>query len=166
MSLPFSADRTRFRNLVATRLGNPAGADELLQNTLPRALREAAADATDANLARWLRHVLLRAVVDHVRSLEPAALREAAWLAASSAPADADEDIIDRCVEALIATLPPRHAVLLHLIGLDGISVAAAADLLGVSPETVTADLPGAHREFRNQLEAFFRACACTPSLN
>ena len=161
----FNPNCARFRDLIASRLGDASGADDLLQNSLPRALRETD-DDTDANLATWLRHLLLRAVVDHVRALEPAALREAAWLAASTAPVMTDDDAINRCVESLLAALPPRQAVLLHLVGLDGISVPAAATLLDLSPEAASAALPAARREFRAQLEAFFRACARPPSLN
>lgn len=155
-----------FRDFLAARIGNPAGADEILRHTLPDALREAGEPHGETNLALWFRAVLRRALIDHVRTLEPAAAREAAWRAATAAPADSDDDAVRFCVDSVIATLPPCDAALLHLVDLDGASMEAAAATLDISTETANIVLPRARSEFRSQLESFLEDCAASPSLN
>jgi len=157
------AERARFRAYLVARVGHEAEADDFLQNSLLKAMRSVGEVHDEARLTEWFFKVLRRAVVEHVRSRPSAAARERAWHAATAASPATDEHAINRCIEALIATLKPRHAALLHLIELDGTSVWTAATALGITANSAWVTLHRARTQLRAKLESFCRECVQEP---
>lgn len=155
------AQRHQFKAFLAARLGgNVADAEDVLQHSLAKAVRQAGDLRDGENLTAWFYQILRRAIVDHVRSRRAAATREAAWLQLESVHALDDERAVCRCFEGLLPTLAPRHAMLLHLVELDGISVTAGAVSVGVTANHASVLLHRARAELRAALEAFCGPCA------
>ena len=69
-------NRGAFRAFLASRLGNEADAEDLLQASLVKALQRAEEIRDDEKIVPWFYQVLRHAMIDHVRSRR-AALRPA-----------------------------------------------------------------------------------------
>lgn len=155
------AQRRQFKAFLTMRLGgDEAAAEDLLQNSLAKAIQRADDLDDVTNLTAWFYQLLRHAIVDHVRARRAAEARESAWAELQSANALDDERVVCRCFESLLPTLKPRHAMLLHLVELDGTSVTAAAIALGVTANHASVLLHRARAELRAALETFCGACS------
>lgn len=156
-----AAQRSRFRAFVVSRLGNEAEADDLLQNSLIKALRSADTVRDDEKLTAWFHQILRRAIVDHIRSRAAARTRDDAWAAQERLESDHEaERSICGCFEALLPNLKPREAELLCRVELQNESVADAAQALGITPNNAGVILHRARRALRDKLVAFCGSCA------
>jgi RNA polymerase sigma-70 factor (ECF subfamily) len=161
------AQRRQFKGFLTARLGgDETAAEDLLQNSLVKAIHRADDLRDSTHLTAWFYQLLRRAIVDHLRSRQATRAREAAWVELESAAALGDERAVCRCFESLLPTLKPRHAMLLHLVELDGTSVLAAAVALGVTANHASVLLHRARAELRAALEAFCGACSDTACLD
>ena len=147
-----AGDRAAFSALVraiaasslalATRtLGNPALAEEAVQEALTKLWREAARfDPGRGGFRPWWRRILLHAALDSRRRL-----RILAPLAAAGDPADpapgpaehAEAAELDRRLAAAMARLPPRQRAALALFHGEGLTLAEVGDALGTSAKAV-----------------------------
>jgi len=161
------AQRRQFKAFLTARLGgNEADAEDVLQHSLVKALRHAGELRDFDSLTAWFHQLLRHAIVDHVRSRQAAAAREQAWTETLAVNALEDERLVCRCYASLLPTLKPRHATVLHLVELDGVSLAAAAVALEVTANHAGVLLHRARAELRSALEAFCGDCARTACLD
>lgn len=73
------AHRHVFKSFVASRVGNTADAEDLLQNGLVKALHRAGEVKDDEKAIAWFFRLLRNVIIDHVRSRAAAEKREEAW---------------------------------------------------------------------------------------
>lgn len=157
------ANREAFKAFLASRLGNAADAEDVLQSSLVKALQHAGEIKDGEKVVSWFYSLLRHSIVDHARSRNATARREEAWAASAAAlAADGDaERQICACFEQLLPTLKPSHAALLRRVELDGQPVAAAAAALGMSANNGSVTLHRARRELRDRLIALCGDCQC-----
>ena len=122
---------------VLTRHGPEA--DDLVQGALLRALERRDGFRPGADLRVWLMAILHNLHIDRIRSETAATARDAAWadLSAGFAPAAGEHAArLDRLRGAVLA-LPEEQREALHLVAIEGLTVAEAAAVLSVPAGTV-----------------------------
>ena len=116
------ARRHVFKAFLASRVGNEADAEDLLQNGLVRAMERSDEIKDQERAVAWFYQVLRNVLIDHVRSRGAAAKRDDAW--ASSAMTLADDREAERqicaCFERMLPALKPAQAELIRRVELNG----------------------------------------------
>lgn len=157
------AHRHAFRAFLASRVGNEADAEDILQSGLVKALKHSGEVHDEQKAVAWFYQVLRNVLVDHVRSRNAAARRDEAWTRDTATLADDTEAHrqICACFEKLLPSLKPAHADLLRRVELQEESVASAARSLGITPNNASVTLHRARAELRTKLMDFCGDCSC-----
>jgi RNA polymerase sigma factor (sigma-70 family) len=157
------AHRHVFKSFVASRVGNEADAEDLLQNGLVKALHRAEEVKDGEKAVAWFYRLLRNVIIDHVRSRSAAAKREEAWAVEAAALRDDEETQrhICACFERMLPALKPMHAELLRRVELQDEPVAQAAAALGITPNNASVTLHRARGELRTKLVDFCGECQC-----
>lgn len=140
--------------------GQPADAEDLVQDTLVRAFR--AVERFDGAYPRaWLLTILRNTHVNRNRRRRPMLLRDPDTAAVTlerfgpSAPASEDV-VVSREFEAVVAdalaVLPDKHRQVVTLVDIEGLTYQEAADALGVPRGTVMSRLHRARARIRARL--------------
>ncbi len=141
--------------------GQPADAEDLVQDTLIRAYR--AVDRFDgAHPRAWLLTILRHTHINRNRRRRPFLLADGDGVGAMverlapSAPSS-DEVLISTQFQAVVAdalaALPEKHRAVLALVDIDGMTYQEAADALGVPRGTVMSRLHRARKKIRGDLD-------------
>ncbi|AAZ97607.1 Sigma-24 (FecI) [Thiobacillus denitrificans ATCC 25259] len=141
----------RLRRYARALTGDASRADDLVQDTMERALVKLDLWKPGTDLRAWLFTVMHNLYVNQARSLRP--------------PGPAIEDLPDKPVsggqmEALtardirdaLAKLPEEQRAVLLLVGLEQFSYAEAARVIGVPTGTVMSRLARARERMRRML--------------
>lgn len=142
--------------------GQPADAEDLVQDTLIRAHR--AIERFDgAHPRAWLLTILRHTHLNRVRGKSAVLLfdgdtAEATFDRLGTAAPSAEEVVVSATFEAgvaaALASLPEKHRQVVTLVDIEGLSYQAAADALGVPRGTVMSRLHRARARIREQLAA------------
>jgi len=145
--------------VALTLAGQPADAEDLVQDTLLRAYR--VVDRFDGAYPRaWLLTILRNTHRNRARLRLPLLLsqddHDAGVLDAAGAGSSAEDLVVDGMFEAVVAralaALPTIHRVVVQLVDVDGLSYADAAQALGVPRGTVMSRLHRARARIRHSL--------------
>lgn len=162
-----NAHRNVFKAFLVSRLKNEAEAEDLLQQGLLKALRQAGGIKDEARLDAWFYQLLRNTLIDHYRSRSAARRREdqlGQLVAAlgddvASAPSAWRAEIC-RCLEGVVDTLKFPQAELVRRVDLGGEPVQEAARALGLTPNNASVTLHRARKELRARLETFCGECS------
>lgn len=142
--------------------GQPADAEDLVQDTLIRAFR--AVDRFDgAHPRAWLLTILRHTHLNRVRGRKPVLLRDGESVELTlervgkpepSAEEVVVSDLFESVVAEALAALPDKHREVVTLVDIDGLSYQEAADVLGVPRGTVMSRLHRARARIRARLTA------------
>lgn len=127
------------RRYALVLAGDGSDADDLVQGALLRAVERVDQWREDGNLRVWLMSILHNHFIDQTRARHAARTRDDAWadLAPSVALPQGDDAVRLAQVRAALLGLPEDQREALHLVALEGLSVAEAAAVLGIPPGTV-----------------------------
>lgn len=157
------AHRHAFKAFLASRVGNEADAEDLLQNGLLKAMERSGEIKDGEKAVAWFYQLLRNVLIDHVRSRNATARREEAW--ASSTLTLADDPEAERhicaCFEKMLPALKPAQAELIRRVELNGEPVGQVALALGMSANNASVTLHRARAELRSRLMDFCGDCAC-----
>lgn len=148
--------------VALTITGQPADAEDLVQDTLVRAFR--AVDGFDgAHPRAWLLTILRNTHINRGRRRRPILFTDgehaerALELAGDTAPA-AEDVVVSELFEAVLAdalaALPDKHRAVVTLVDIEGLSYQQAADALGIPRGTVMSRLHRARARIRGRLVA------------
>jgi RNA polymerase sigma-70 factor, ECF subfamily len=137
--------RVRLWNLALRTLSSRDEASDALQDAFLRALRGAAGYRGDAEVASWLHRIMLNVCFTRLDARRRRATvpidDDASGGGHSSELRDARDPFAEldarAAAEHLLARLPTEQRCAIVLVDVEGYSVAAAADLLGVAAGTV-----------------------------
>lgn len=142
--------------------GQPADAEDLVQDTLIRAYR--AIDRFDgAHPRAWLLTILRHTHLNRVRVRSAVLLADGDGVAATldrlGTPTPAAEEVVvselfEAVVAEALAALPDKHRQVVQLVDIDGLSYQEAADALGVPRGTIMSRLHRARARIRTSLAA------------
>ena len=163
-------ERDSLMRFAMSRTGRRAEAEDLVQETMLRALRFASSYRPGTHLRGWLKTILRNSWINHVRTaaIRPSTIAsEDGPLLFSSVPdrsASAEpirsgdflarRDEVDGVVHAAIAQLSPEHRDVLLLSVLDGYSHREIAERLDIPEGTVMSRLFRARKAARGLLAA------------
>ena len=150
-------------HIAALRLtGNPADADDLLQETYLRAYRGFSRFRSGTNLTAWLYRILRNTFINGYRKRlhEPRTIPEA-WPhhavdrrhAEASAEATVVGSMLDDQLRQALSSLPEQYRKALLLFEIEGFSVREIAAMVGVPPGTVMSRLHRGRRTLRQTLQ-------------
>lgn len=141
----------RLRRYARALLGDRAAADDLVQDTLERALAKLRLYRRGTDLRAWLFTVMHNVYVNQLRAARPLApLEEDMPELARSAREAGALDLRD--LERALRRLPPEQREVLLLVALEELSYDEAARALGIPIGTVMSRLSRAREKLRAML--------------
>ncbi|HEU4618257.1 MAG TPA: sigma-70 family RNA polymerase sigma factor [Gammaproteobacteria bacterium] len=161
----------RLYRFALVRVGGDAdAAEEMVQQTLCRAVEKLELYRGEAALFTWLCQICRNAVADHYRSKEHraeqivpfedtaeirAALESLSALPALDPQVSMQDEQLRRVVRVILDYLPKRYADVLEWKYVQGLSVKEIAARLGLGPKAAESVLSRARAAFRDGLAAF-----------
>jgi RNA polymerase sigma-70 factor (ECF subfamily) len=141
----------RLRRYARALTRDTARADDLVQDTLERALRKLDLWRPDSNLRAWLFTLMHNLFVNHVRSGKP---ESASLEAATEVPVAGGQmsALGLRDIETALAALPAEQREVILLVGLEQFGYAETAQILGVPVGTVMSRLSRGRERLRERL--------------
>lgn len=151
-----------FLRFLERRVGDPALAEDLLQDAFTRNLDRVSA-IPDEGLVPWFYRVLGNAAIDRHRrrGAEDRALAAfARELTDTAQPAEDLHREICACVGRLAGTLKPEYAEVLQAVEIEGTPVKAFAESAGLTASNAGVRLFRAREALRKQVVASCGTCA------
>jgi RNA polymerase sigma-70 factor (ECF subfamily) len=145
----------RLRRFARSLCGNAADADDLVQDTVERALARLHQWEQGTRLDSWMFRIAKNIWIDKVRAARVRAavpLDETMPGFASDGARDADMRLAMADAARVFALLPEEQRLAVALVAIDGMSYRDAADVLGVPIGTLTSRLARARMALDNAL--------------
>ena len=162
------AERARFHRFIAARIGNAADADDLLQESLMRAIARAETLERGERVIAWFYRIIRNAIADYYRGKQRER-RQVGRLLGEVAPINENsehsgppdwEKVLCACFRGLLPTMKPRYSELIRRIDLDGEDKGKVARELKMKPGTLDVALHRARYALRDRLEVMCGACS------
>lgn len=147
----------RLRKFAYSLTGNLPDADDLLQNTVERALTRNPPREDSEALARWLFTVCRNLWVDEIRARKVRGLDDPAPPDVEAQASDGERELMGTLhlheLDQAMRLLSEDHRVVLLLVAVEGYSYREAADLLDLPVGTVMSRLARARSQLAQGLE-------------
>lgn len=161
------SNHAEFKRFLTKRLPSESVAEEILQQSLAKAVEKQSSLKNEESAVSWFYTVLKNALIDYYRSSASESDKNAAYLDELTilggdrvAPADELEAAICACINRLLPTLKPAYAEIIKRVDLDGESLDQAAKDLGTNANNLAVRLHRARQALKTSLE---RSCGtCT----
>jgi RNA polymerase sigma factor (sigma-70 family) len=153
--------RESFLAFVRKRVPDPDVAADVLQDSLLKALKNAAQIRDDENVIAWFYRILRHSLIDlyRRRAVRDRAVQDL-QLELEHAPTPEEKRSLCACLQALLPTLKPEYAELIRTVDLGEEPVEAAARRLGITPNNLNVRLHRARRQLHTRLLESCRVCA------
>lgn len=156
--------RERLLAFIRGKIAEPEGAEDVLQESLLRALRAAPDLHDEERLTPWLYQIVRNAITDTYRrsaTAHDARSRYAAEIEGTGAHVltPEDETQLCACVLDIVPTLKPEYAAVVEA-DLAGRDAASLAYELGITRNNLKVRRHRAHQQLRERLEQTCRICA------
>jgi RNA polymerase sigma factor (sigma-70 family) len=159
-------ERTLFHRFLVRRIGNATDAEDILQDSLLKALERGGELRRGERILPWFYRILRNAVADHFRRnasdcrKTEGLLNELGTHRRFETTDESWENAVCRCFEGLLPALKPRYAELIRRIDLLSEPKSTVAADLGISVATMNVTLHRARQSLRRRLEIFCGACS------
>lgn len=155
-----------FLGFLRRRLGSEAVAEDLMQQSLVRAVEHYHSLKNDESVVPWFYRILRHAVIDYYRSHEAETRRDDAYLRNLVQAGEDQEPAFNElkpsvcaCLSRLLPTLRPNYAELIRRIDLDGEAPQQVAERLRISQNNLTVRLHRARQALKESLEETCGVC-------
>jgi RNA polymerase sigma factor (sigma-70 family) len=162
-----------FRAFLRRRVDDEALAEDLLQQSLVRAVEHHHSLQQHENAVPWFYRILRHAIIDYYRSQASEGRKHDAFLQEltvsgedKAAPPDAVKPTVCACLYQLLPAIRPNYAELLRRIDLEGESPHKVAKDLQLSQNNLTVRLHRARQALRTGLEKACGICSKHGCLN
>jgi RNA polymerase sigma factor (sigma-70 family) len=148
---------------VRKRIASPELAEDLLQDSLLKALRSAPGIRDDEKLIPWFYRILNNAIIDIYRGKGTAPVRADLDVELLEDPGESTEtgdQALCACFRALLPTLKPEYAEMIQRMELGTADPARVAAELGITRNTLKVRRHRARQALRDRLEETCRVCA------
>ena len=150
-----------FVAFARARLGDPHLAEDVVQESLLKALTAERQPAREEETTAWFYRILRRSIIDvHRRQGARSRALERFQQELPETPSEEDERILCECFKRLLPMVPGQYRDLLQQIDLDGKEPAEVASKLGLTKSNVTVRLHRARKRLRAALLQNCRACS------
>lgn len=143
----------RLRRYARLLTGDASRADDLVQDTLERALAKLDLWRPDSDLRAWLFTLMHNLFVNQVRASGKHTLCELDEANDVPVSGGQNEAMAVRDIHTALAKLPPEQREVMLLVGLEQFAYADAARILGVPQGTVMSRLSRARERMRQLLD-------------
>ncbi len=152
--------RERFLGYIRQRIADPDLAEDILQDSLLRAIQAAPSLRDETRLVPWFRSIVQNAIVDTYRR-RGVERQHAGEAELDELPDETEEEaVICACFQALVPTLKPEYAELIQALDLGQEAPEAGARRLGITPNNLKVRRHRARQALRQRLEETCRTCA------
>ena len=153
--------REAFLAFLRKRVADPDVAADVLQDSLLKALKNAAQIRDDENVVAWFYRILRHSLIDlyRRRAVRDRALQDL-QRELDHAPTPEEQRSLCACLQTLLPTLKPEYAELIQTVDLGEEPVEAAARRLGITPNNLNVRLHRARRQLHTRLLESCRLCA------
>ena len=162
-----------FRVFLRRRVGDETLAEDLLQQSLIRAVQSHHSVRNDESVVAWFYKIIRHTLIDYYRSKGAEARRNEAFLQELTLSGDDKEPPLDEvkatvctCLQRLLPKLPSNYAALIRRIDLEDESPKRVAEDLKISPSNLTVRLHRARQALRANLEQSCGVCSKHGCLN
>jgi RNA polymerase sigma factor (sigma-70 family) len=158
---PLLENLQAFVGFARKRVGDPHLAEDVVQESLLKALKADRKPTNEEDIIAWFYRILRRSIIDHYRRL--GARARALEKIHDQLPEQPDakaERALCRCFEKLLPNLPEQYRDLVQKIDLDGVSPKDAATQLGITANNLTVRLHRARQKLRAEIERTCRVCS------
>jgi len=158
---PLLANLKTFVAFARSRVGDAQLAEDVVQESLIKALAATQKPAKEAEAMTWFYRILRRSIIDlyRRRAVNKAALER--WEREMDSPPDAEEErVACGCVKTLIPTLKPDYAELIRRLDLGGETPEQVGAALGMTANNLRVRHHRARQQLRARLEQTCRICA------
>ncbi len=155
--------REKLLAYVRGKISDPLLAEDVLQDSLLKALRAAPDLLDEEKLVPWFYRILNNAITDVYRRRHVEAKyleRPAGFYEPAAEPEPEDEAALCACFRELIPALKPEYAELIEKLELAEGDTAQVAKQLGINRNNLKVRRHRARQALREQLEATCRVCA------
>ena len=158
---PLLKNLKTFVAFTRKRVGDPHLAEDVVQESLLKALRSDRKPADDEDVIAWFYRILRRSIIDlyRRRDVRDRAL-ERLQAELPEQPDAAAERILCQCVKRLMPGLPEQYRDVLQRIDLDGATPTDAASALGLTANNLTVRLHRARHRLRAELTQNCKVCS------
>lgn len=154
-------NRSRFVRFVASKIGDAAAAEDLLQSALLRAMTAPPDAENEQAVIGWFMAVLKNAITDHHRRRDANNRALSASAANTSDIADAElKGAVCGCVKGVVESLKPEYAELLSAVELEEQDISGVAERLNITPNNARVRLHRARAALKQELMNTCRSCA------
>ncbi|MCE9612796.1 MAG: RNA polymerase sigma factor [Lentisphaerae bacterium] len=156
-----SQNLATFTAFARKRLGDRALAEDVVQDSLLRALKADRVPANHDEVVTWFYRILRRAIIDIYRRRDTRQRALERFRAEfDESPSPADERTLCQCFRRLLPAWPASYRETLQRVDLDGQTPAEAAAALGISLNNLNVRLHRARKRLRQELERTCRTCS------
>lgn len=150
-----------FIGFARKRVGDAHLAEDVVQESLVKALAADRKPAGEDDTVAWFYRILRRSIIDLYRRKDARsrALERFEEELAETA-SDDDERLLCQCFKRLLPSVPGQYRELLQQIDLEGKDPAQVAAALGVTKNNLTVRLHRARKHLREMLSKNCRACS------
>lgn len=152
--------RDRFLSFIRQKISDPALAEDILQDSLLKAIRAAPELRDEDRLLAWFYSILRNSIVDAYRrrGREPV-LVDVEF--AHALPEESTEAALAcECFRAILPSLRPEYARLIDDLDLKGLPAASVLQATGITPNNLKVRHHRARQALRRRLEETCRVCA------
>jgi RNA polymerase sigma factor (sigma-70 family) len=157
------SNHREFLAFLQKRVGDPALAEDILQEAFVRGMRKVDGLEDEKSAAAWFYRILRNAVVDHHRrraaghrKLEEFALE----LERHVQPESEMHNVVCQCVGQLARTLKPEYADALRRVEIEGVAVRDYAREIGITSSNAAVRVFRAREALRKQVARACGTCA------
>lgn len=156
----FIANQPRFLTFLRRHVRNGDEAEDLLQQTLLKAIRHQADWEGKENILAWFYRILRNSLTDHYRA-SAADARKRESLQAEPEPdlLPEEREHLCACFRGVLPSLKPEYAEVIRRVDLEEEEPAKVASALGVTPNNLSVRLHRARQSLRANLEKTCGVC-------
>ncbi|MBK8002056.1 MAG: sigma-70 family RNA polymerase sigma factor [Verrucomicrobia bacterium] len=150
-----------FVGFARKRVGDPHLAEDVVQESLVKALASTKQPTNEEDTVAWFYRILRRSIIDLYRRRD--ARKRAMEQFEQELPDAATgnvERLLCQCFKRLLPAVPEQYRDLLQRVDLNGDDPAAVAASLGLTKNNLTVCLHRARKHLREQLSHTCRACS------
>ena len=155
------ANLNAFVTFARNRLGEPHMAEDVVQESLVKALAAERRPKSEEETTAWFYRILRRSIIDVYRR-QGARTRalERFKQELPETPSKQDERVLCQCFKRLLPMVPEQYRELLRQVDLEGHEPAEVASKLGLTKNNLTVRLHRARKHLREALSQNCGACS------
>ena len=155
-------NRRDLLGFIRSKVGDSALAEDILQDSLLKALRAAPDLVDEQTLVTWLYRIVRNAITDSYRRRAAASrrLERYALEQPDPVPTPDEETALCRCFEDLLPTLNPEYAELIRAMDLGSATTEEMTQRLDITTNNLKVRHFRARRQLRDRLEETCRLCS------